>query len=343
MFLVNKEIEIQSLKLIECISVKHPDFFKTAMSQYAFESDVLSASITHVDRTYNEKAATMHLLPFLPFISSFVKLCDGKTHEYRLKTLLRVVQNIPVNVPIVMTCTCVMQSRIFGKYMDKLHKFSNIVQLSKSTRPYPLSISKNVIVVPYFSNQQASASCHQKDRLIYWRGSPNVANRNASRVRHHIMEFAKNRGFEVVASTRGKCSENSSLCINGFGAGRDQHAKSVMREEMRKHEFCFVPEGDSPESSRLADAINALCIPVVISKRIAVSYTEIWNDSVVVIEPNEFLHMNARDVLKRIHATNISCNIRQRLRHETSANMILHRLREFVNKSFYSHVHSTIG
>jgi len=226
--------------------------------------------------------------------------------------------------------------------MEKLHSFHNIVQLAKSTRPYPMSISDHVIVVPYFSVMQTSAAC-QNDGLVYWRGSTHVVNGIAKRVRKHIMRFAGERGFDVVASIRGECTGAGSLCINGFGHGRDQLAKGLMRKQMSQHEFCFVPEGDSPESSRLADAINALCIPVVISRSIAVLRSNVWGESVVVIHPDAFLRMDAADVLRRVRATNISCSVRQRLRHETSANMILHRLGELLNESVGSHVNSIVG
>ena len=36
-------------------------------------------------------------------------------------------------------------------------------------------------------------------------------------------------------------------------------------QHMKRALYCLVPEGDSPDSSRLFDAIAALCVPVVIS------------------------------------------------------------------------------
>ena len=324
------------------MAAKQPTFFGTAISQFAFEVLIFKASATHVARTYEEREAAVHLVPLLPFLSSRAGTCNRKTHRDRLNVALRVVNQIPRNMPIVMTCTCVMQKALFGDILEKMHAFSNIVQLSHSTRPYPRSVSSNVIVVPYFSQSQNSASC-ANDGLIYWRGSPTVGNRNATRVRRHIMSYHMKDGFDVFGSDRTKCTDTNSLCINGFGAGRDQLAKKIMRENMSKHEFCLVPEGDSPESSRFADAINGLCTPVVISTRIPVLHSNVWRDSIIVIEPKTFLKLSAADVLRQVRAANISCKTRLQLRHETSANMILHRLEELVNKSSFSHVQSVVG
>lgn len=51
----------------------------------------------------------------------------------------------------------------------------------------------------------------------------------------------------------------SLRCVNGLGVGGGdeadqkfgQHAKGVMRREMAAAQFCLVPEGDSPDSSRV--------------------------------------------------------------------------------------------
>ena len=242
-----------------------------------------------------------------------------------------------------MTCTCVMQKKIFGNILESFHAFEHVVQLAKSTRPYPLSVSDKVIVVPYFSKLQSSAACSY-NRIVYWRGSPTVRDRKATLVRQHIMELRTHAAFDVATSHRGRCNnKENETCINGMGTGRDGLAKRDMRKMMMKHQFCFIPEGDSPESSRLADAINALCVPVVISTIIAVLRSNVWKGKVVVIEPDAFLRMSAEDVVRLLGAINITCDMRLQLRHETSANAILHRLSELVNYSSHSHVHSVIG
>lgn len=339
MFFVNRAIEVQSARLLKCTE---RGLLQTAMSQYAFEVSVFTASQVHVDRTYDEGAAQVHLLPLLPFVSSRTRECDGQTHDERMQAALRAVERIPRHMPIVITCTCVMQKSIFGDVLDKLHSFPNVVQLAKSTRPYPMSVSTNVIVVPYFSIHQAQAAC-MEDGRVYWRGSPSVANAQATRVRRHIMDFQRHPAYDVAASTRSKCTGPHSRCINGFGAGSHRALKQEMRKEMALRQFCLVPEGDSPESSRLADAVSALCTPIVISSRIAVLRSEAWEDKVVTIEPGEFLRMSDDDVARRARAANITCSMRLQLRHETSANTILHRIGELVNESLRSHVNSVIG
>lgn len=44
---------------------------------------------------------------------------------------------------------------------------------------------------------------------------------------------------------------------------------------MASHEFCFVPRGDTPGSSRLFDAVAAGCIPVIVSDHIELPFREI--------------------------------------------------------------------
>lgn len=337
MFFVNAEIERQSARLSRCIT---SNFLNLASSQWGFELSIYKASITHVDRTYDKNAA-VQLIPFMPYWSSRVNRCHGESHATRLKILLHIVRSIPKHISIVMTCTCVMQSAIFGQnVLSELHSLK-IIQLTHSTRPYPLSISSNAIVVPYYSEIQERASC-PKNKLVFWRGSRNVANRQASSVRNHILEFASHPAYNVAATNR-VCAKGSAPCISGSGEGRDSKLKHAMRQNMSRYDYCLIPEGDSPDSSRIWDAINALCVPVVISSRLAVPRSDIWKDHVVVVPPEQFFRMNASAMLRRLRATNVTCTMRLQLRHDNSATLILHKLSEFVHESRSGHVHSTIG
>ena len=344
MFFVNRAIELQSVKLLECVRNDKKGVARildSANGQFAFEVSIFEAAINHVDRTFNESFATTHLLPLLPFVSSSMGTCGGSTHKARIDAALREVSRVPKHVPIVMTCTCVMERTLFSGLFEQFHAHRNIIQLSHSTRPYPMSISDRVIVVPYYSQHQTAAAC-SFDGTIYWRGSPVVADGMASRVRRHIMSFRHHSSFDVSASTRGGCGI-AYTCINGFGVGRDRHAKRDMRRNMTRHQFCLVPEGDSPESSRLSDAVAALCTPIVISERVPVLQSDAWTDAVLAIKPDEFLTMSANDVARRARASKITCDSRLRLRHTNTATSILHRLSYFVAQSATSHVFSVVG
>jgi hypothetical protein len=340
MFFVDRAVELQSSTLFECTP---RDFFKTAESQYAFEVSVYNAALTHVDRTYDLFSASVILIPFLPYLSSRTGKCDGKTHGQRLKELLHAVERAPRTMPIVITCTCVMEHAIFGQSLfDRLHAFSNVVQLAKAPRSYPKTLSNHVIVVPYFSVAQPSAACSENG-IILWRGSSSVAGRNATLVRERIMSFRNHPAFNVSASRRrGECSVNTT-CITGNGLGRDKAAKERMRNDMAESQFCLVPEGDSPESSRLADAISSLCTPVVLSTRLPVLLSDIWKSTIVVIDQATFRNMNADEVVRRVRSSNITCEMRLKLRHETLAATILHRLDALVRQSSRAHVSSKIG
>ena len=107
---------------------------------------------------------------------------------------------------------------------------------------------------------------------------------------------------------------------------------------MRRMQFCLVPEGDSPESSRLYDAIATLCIPVVISSRIAVPPSRAWSRATIQIKPREFWEMNASALLSRLDASTLSCADQLELRRDVGALAIIDRL-----AMRFSTRHETIG
>ena len=84
----------------------------------------------------------------------------------------------------------------------------------------------------------------------------------------------------------------------GVGVGAPT-AKQAMLDAMAGAAFCLVPEGDSPDSSRLFDAVAALCVPLVISDALPVppSAHDAWPDATVVLSPAAFLDMTSADAL----------------------------------------------
>lgn len=73
-----------------------------------------------------------------------------------------------------------------------------------------------------------------------------------------------------------------------------------MAAAMRGATFCWVPEGDSPETSRLFDAVAALCVPLVLSDRLPVPPAPGWTASVLVLSPGAFLRAPAAAVVRRL-------------------------------------------
>ena len=79
-----------------------------------------------------------------------------------------------------------------------------------------------------------------------------------------------------------------------------------MASLMARSSFCFVPEGDSPESSRLFDAISALCTPVVLTSSdegLLVPRSRFWAASVIVLRASDFVLMDAAALVTFLEAT----------------------------------------
>ncbi|KAF3670278.1 putative vegetative incompatibility protein HET-E-1-like [Capsicum annuum] len=62
---------------------------------------------------------------------------------------------------------------------------------------------------------------------------------------------------------------NRVVIEEGFpnATGREQSIKG-----MRTSEFCLHPSGDTPTSCRLFDAVQSLCIPVIVSDNIELPF-----------------------------------------------------------------------
>ncbi|KAH9625941.1 hypothetical protein KSS87_020361 [Heliosperma pusillum] len=86
-------------------------------------------------------------------------------------------------------------------------------------------------------------------------------------------------------------NEPSVIMEEGFpnATGREQ---SIIG--MRTSEFCLHPAGDTPTSCRLFDAIQSLCIPVVVSDRIELPFEGIidYSDFSVFVSVNDALRPN---------------------------------------------------
>ena len=92
-------------------------------------------------------------------------------------------------------------------------------------------------------------------------------------VRHHIFALSRQAPTRIAAllsarhSFGGSAAEHrceyDGTCVDGFHYSRrfeasiEGGAKARMARLFARARFCLIPEGDSPESSRLFDAVNA--------------------------------------------------------------------------------------
>ena len=112
-----------------------------------------------------------------------------------------------------------------------------------------------------------------------------------SRVRKQVARIASEEARVYVRETHrhGAGCEERHSCVRSVGPGPP--AKEEMAREMQRASFCFVPPGDSAASSRLYDAIAALCVPVVvIDGPLLVPTSPYWAGAVITLNATAFLY-----------------------------------------------------
>ncbi|XP_043711955.1 probable arabinosyltransferase ARAD1 [Telopea speciosissima] len=125
---------------------------------------------------------------------------------------------------------------------------SNMIQHTQ------VSLLKDVIV-PYTHLLPILHLSENQDRqtLLYFKGAKH----------RHRGGLVREKLWDLLANEPGVVMEE------GFpnATGREQSIKG-----MRTSEFCLHPAGDTPTSCRLFDAIQSLCIPVVVSENIELPF-----------------------------------------------------------------------
>jgi len=172
-------------------------------------------------------------------------------------------------------------------------------------------------------------------------GSLSTGRELASRVRERLWNLSLAaptlfvvRRTERLASTS-TCGADGS-CVNGVlhGARHERvPAKPLAAQLMQRAAYCFVPEGDSPESSRLFDAIAALCPPVVITTHVEgllVPRSPHWRAAVLLLSVDELLGSPAHAVAAWLEADrrrngHQRCEALSRLRADLAPSKVLQR------------------
>ena len=328
-------------------------------TQFLFELDVVAALTSTEGPLFSLRAerpseASVFVLPMVPIVSLQAGVCSGISHDQRIEqmvTMLRTQVNFSAG-PHLLTCTCVMQRTAYrGTLFDLLLNHSrSVITLSTARRPPPLSTSYRHVIAPYHSPPSllSHSSCSGgKHSLAVFAGSTTTGRAQSTAVRQRIanLSLATPSLFEVRPTERradgSNCGVNGT-CVNGFFYGSRHErvpAKPAMAALMHSADFCFVPEGDSPESSRLFDAIAALCTPVVIttSEGLLVPRSSHWSRAALVVSVDEFLAASAADVAawlteeKQRHQAQ-RCEALRRLREDLSAVQVLRRAVLFAAK-----------
>ncbi|WOK96668.1 putative arabinosyltransferase ARAD1 [Canna indica] len=128
------------------------------------------------------------------------------------------------------------------------------VNSSKMIQHMQVSLLKDIIV-PYthlLPRLQLSEN-EQRHTLLYFKGAKH----------RHRGGLVREKLWDMLVK------EPSVVMEEGFpnATGREQSIKG-----MRSSEFCLHPAGDTPTSCRLFDAIQSLCIPVIVSDEIELPF-----------------------------------------------------------------------
>jgi len=131
----------------------------------------------------------------------------------------------------------------------------------------------------------------------------------------------------LVTNVRRACQEAGRTCtiialddvLGDAYSERDDHAAIARKVKMdaiaKESVFCLVPRGDTASSRRLFCAIQALCIPVVVSDHFELPFASQlpWDDMILRVPENAVVTGNASDVYDFL-AQLPPENIRQRQR-----------------------------
>lgn len=142
----------------------------------------------------------------------------------------------------------------FGGWYRLDSKASNSSSSSDMIQHTQVSLLKDVIV-PYTYLLPRLHLSENKNRqtLLYFKGAKH----------RHRGGLVREKLWDLLVNEPGVVIEE------GFpnATGREQSIKG-----MRTSEFCLHPAGDTPTSCRLFDAIQSLCIPVIVSDNIELPF-----------------------------------------------------------------------
>ncbi|KAG5224694.1 arabinosyltransferase ARAD [Salix suchowensis] len=224
-------------------------------------------------RVFDFNEADVVFVPFFATLSAEMELAKGKgsfrrkegNEDYRRqKQVVDIVRNSDAwkrSGGKIMSFPAILLVVDFGGWYRLDSKSSNgsSPDMIQHTQ---VSLLKDVIV-PYTHLLPRLQLSENKKRstLLYFKGAKH----------RHRGGIVREKLWELLVNEPGVIIEE------GFpnATGREQSIRG-----MRSSEFCLHPAGDTPSSCRLFDAIQSLCIPVVVSDNIElpfegmVDYTE---------------------------------------------------------------------
>jgi len=314
----------------------------SAQSQWLFELDMLEAMLAHPLRTHRPQSATVFVLPLLAKTSHLLAASEPVgAHMERMREALVAIQKEVVwsAGPHLLTCTCFMERDLFGSELYEMMQNRSGAILRQAHERRPAAFAPLQSIVPYHSHPVVSdgvgryhCGWHRGTMALYM-GSLETTRASSSCIRRHVAglagELPKLLEVHPTQRTSGVGCVHSR-CISGNGVERDGRsgAKLWMASAMLNSTFCLVPEGDSPSSSRLFDAINALCVPVVITTRgVDVPKSRWWKAASIVVSEEAFVQASGTAFARLLQGQRMErrCDALRRLRDSLRAECFLER------------------
>ncbi|GFP81330.1 probable arabinosyltransferase arad1 [Phtheirospermum japonicum] len=164
----------------------------------------------------------------------------------------------------------------FGGWYRLDSKTSNDSSSDLTIHHTQVSLLKDVIVpYTYLLPRLHISENRKRDTLLYFKGAKH----------RHRGGLVREKLWDLLVNEPGVIIEE------GFpnATGKEQSIKG-----MRTSEFCLHPAGDTPTSCRLFDAIQSLCIPVIVSDNIELPFegTVDYSDFSIFVAVSDALRPN---------------------------------------------------
>ena len=296
-----------------------------ALEDQAAEVRMLQLLRQNSARTADPGRAKLFVVPVLPYVSFLAQRCHGTTHERRMARAAAALRRSPYFARnggrdhLLVTNTFRIST---FRALKPLLQNATVAWFEQPTavRPgpnvlYRLASWRCTVVVPYQSNpfclEQRSLRSRLRDTTVFFQGSW-LAGRS---VRMQFEALKQLPGAQVHEVTRDKVTRAALGAVDSAASNRSasgpDFSKMGTALAMLRSQFCLIPKGDTPSSSRFYTAIACGCVPLVIADAIRphlpFAKTVAYNEIVTFIRERRF----ARSPLSVIG--NTTARLRERL------------------------------
>ena len=272
-FFIYETPALNQTALLHCEKVQDWPFDDSAA-----EVPMLRLLSQHSARVMDPEAAALYIIPLLPRISHRAQNCLGMDHARRMEAAARALAASPHFVRrrgsdhLLITNTFRLAS--FGAVLPLLQNasvgwFEHPLAEKKHKGPnklYDQAAWRCTIVVPYLVSpfcrtRPALPAPDERPTSVFFQGSVD-AGRGVRRHFEHLNAFpradvANHSRSEILKVAREDRGSSSRFSPRGTAEG------------MLRSQFCLVPKGDTPTSSRLYLALACGCAPILISNEFA--------------------------------------------------------------------------